>query len=256
MSHIDLCTLELVCARDKTVVARLRVEMRDRVDMTRIQTPYRKLRISDLANPPTADSDYDWAVAFTEKGDALADGSQALTLKLKIGEGPATRSWLKQEISAKVLKGETVRVEILATAPMKPEVKPQAKPWTPFDAEEARREETTRQEEAARRERIRRNGEEAMRNAWSGMDGFFSQGPLGKKAQAAQTVEGAVWSEIEAVLKRQRYTDRATVSRVRRAMALLLHVDGNNDPSVKDALSKANAFLDEKEAPYKEPLAV
>ncbi len=56
------------------MVARLRVEMRDRVDLTRIQTPLPQAADLRSRDPAYADSDYDWAVAFTEKGDMLADG--------------------------------------------------------------------------------------------------------------------------------------------------------------------------------------
>lgn len=254
MSHIDLCTLELVCARDKSVVARLRVEMRTRIDRTRIDTPYRKLRVSDLARPPVDDGDYEWAVAFAEKGDELADGSRDLTIKLKIGHGPVSGQWIKQDLSIKVRKGATVQVPFLATAPVQAEVKPQAKPWVNIDAEEARREEEAQRQEAERRERVRRSGEEAMRGAWSGMEGFFSH--LGPKTPAPQPAESAVWIEIQAVLVRKRYTCAADVSRARKAVALLLHSDGSGHEIEADALARANALLDQKEAAFKKPLTV
>ncbi len=131
---------------------------------------------------------------------------------------------------------------------MKPEVKPQAKPWTPF----------RRRGSAARRDYptgictpranpSQRRGRHA--DTWAGWNGFFSQGPLGKKGQVAQTIEGAVWSEIEAVLKRQRYTAAPRQPGYDGPWQLLLHVDGNGISSVKDALSKANAFLDERRRP-------
>jgi hypothetical protein len=225
MSHLFLCTLELVCARDKTVLTRLRVEMRRETSMARNGRLYRKVRISreDAAGP---DEGYDYSAAFAEEGDQIADGAKReLTLTVRIGDGPATSRWMKHEYRVKVRRNGVHRLEILAVAPVvdTPEPEPRV--------------------EQPRPERPRREDPFA---------GFWNFGP---KFATAQTTTNPVWVEIQAVLMRKRFTSAGDVARARKAMALLLHDDRSPAGQEMDALARANAYLDQCELPFKQPLS-
>lgn len=243
--YLDLCTIELVCARDKTVVASLRIEMRDATNTTRLGNLYRKLRVSEIGTTPKADG-YDWAAAFAETGDRIADGRAIpLTVALKVGEGVVLGRWVRQnEVKVKVRMGQTVRVEILAVDPVQPQARPraQAGAWDAFDADS---------DDTKQRRQDEINRANAKPNWGNAFDGLFSE--FAKAPQAKPQPQGvnAVWLEIEAVLKRKRYTCEADIGRARRAMALLLHSDAAGNAQEADALARANAFLDEREKPFK-----
>lgn len=237
MSHIDLCTLELACAVSKAVVATLRVEMRTTVSQAKNGRGYRKLRISPVGASPEAG--YEWAAAFGADGDTAVDGvGHDLTIAYKIGDGPNggsfTGLWVTQDVKVKVRKGGTYRVEILAVAPVKSRAKVEDEPRPGFDA------------------RAKERAKADPRD--NPFEGFFRH--LGERPKAAQPeTSNPVWTEIEAVLKRKAYRSIEDVKRARKAIALLLHSERTDAALEMDALAQANAFLDQREKPYREPLA-
>lgn len=230
--YIDLCTLRLISAEDKSPAITLRVEMRDEIRRAGSGNAYRSLRVSDITRPPSAGHEYEWGVAFASAGDQSADGSRDLVLKMKVGDGPVTQAYPKQEIRLAVRRGQAYEVAI-ATAMPEPAPRPQPtpEPQAPPGAQ--------RQESAER-----------ARQAFEGVfEGFFSH--LGEPKAGPDPRGGAIWAEIEAVLRRKRYTSIEDVRRTRKAMALLLHSDRADARAEMDALSRANAFLDERERPFK-----
>ncbi len=231
MSHLFLCTLVLVCHRDKTELARLRVEMRRETSIAKNGRTYRKVRISPESGHTEADG-YDYAAVFADEGDRFADGvSRSLTLSYKIGQGASflTRQWMKQDIRVRVDHNGTHTVEILAVAPV-------------VEEPEAPAEEPPRTE----RERAKANPFDDFLKATAG----YAR-PQSLRADPLNHV----WIEIEAVLKRKRFTSLSEITRARKAMALLLHDDSQPKGQEMDALARANAYLDTCETPFKQPLS-
>ncbi len=247
MSHTDLCTVDLVCAKDKTVLASLRVEVRTRIDRARSGNAYRKARVSLVGSSPAPES-YEWASAFAGDGDDKADGmARDLTLLYRLGHGGGiSDGWMKQEVRLKVRKGGSYRVEILAVAPVvaEPKARPRAESEDGFAAKPKAASSGGPRTDAPQGE---------THGSGTGFDSLFDHlWGVTPPAKPAIPVN-PVWREIEAVLKRKRYACEQDVNRARKAMALLLHVEGPGGENSLDALARANAFLDREAVVFKVP---